>query len=473
MDIKTISSIGQLRVKDGALYMDDVNLIELTERFGSPLYVFSQKQIKKNVREILDSFQSYHERTSLHYASKAESSLATLQTVKESGGQLEVNSGGEIFKGKKAGFSGKDMVFNGVGKSIKEIESALQEDVKAINIDSEYELERIHEVAGRMHKKANVVIRIVPEISTGVIKGNETGTHESKFGITLDAIEDVIQYALKHTDTIALKGYHYHLGTQTYDVEFWGKAFRVMLGLCIEMYEKTGFQPEILDIGGGLPIAYHIEPTASQYMPPNLYGMYSSDLKTIDIAKAVTKELKPEIIKTWADEKYSDMFVDCELVLEAGRKVVGDAAVLLTRVENYKQRKMLGEDWITVDAGLNTMLEVKTYHWYFPMVCANKMDEPHMHPYKIAGPLCESGDVWYDYDAHKDLPDFRMLPDSIIPGDFIAMLETGAYGTSLMSRYNGRPLAGVIMICEDGKIVEAKKPETYDDLLIGEESLYS
>ena len=472
MNIETINSIGQFEVKDGVLYLDGVNLLEVMEQYGSPVYVISQRQIKKNVREILDSFRKYHPNTNLHYASKAEASLATLQTVKECGGLLEVNSGGELFKGKKAGYTGEQMVFNGVGKTVAELETAITENLKAINIDSEYELERIVEIAGRLKKRTNVVIRIVPEVSTGVIKGNETGTHESKFGITLDAVEDVIRYGMEHSDAVALRGYHYHIGTQTYDVDFWRQAFRVMLKMCIQMYEKTGFRPEILDIGGGLPIAYHIDPMASQYMPPNLYGMYSSDLKTECIAEAIGQEFMTDTVSAWAGEKYGSFFAECELVLEAGRKVVGDAAVLLMRIENYKRRKMLGEDWITVDAGLNTMLEVKTYHWYFPMVCANKLDEPHLKPFKIAGPLCESGDVWYDYDAHKDLPDFRLLPESTQVGDVIAMLETGAYGTSLMSRYNGRPLAGLIMICEDGRLIEAKRPETYEDLLVGEASLY-
>jgi len=192
--------------------------------------------------------------------------------------------------------------------------------------------------------------------------------------------------------------------------------------------------------------------------------MLRGTLGTQTIAKAVAEQ--PE------QEPYKRLLGNCQLVLEPGRKIVGDAFVLMMRVENQKERESLNECWIMTDGGLNTMPEVKTYHWYFPMICANKLREAHTQSVKIAGPLCESGDVW-DYDAHKDLPDYREMPESINPGDYIAMLETGAYGVSQMSRYNGRPMAGVVMIREEGgSVVVTKKSETYEDLREGETSLY-
>ncbi len=205
--------------KNGHLHFDSKDLTELADQYGTPLYVFCEKELKNNVREIQEKFRMYHANTSVHYAAKCESTIANLQIIRNAGSSLEVNSGGELFKGLHADFKGSQIVFNGVSKSEEEIEMAINNDVKSINVDSEFELKRIVGTAIKLKKKVNISIRIVPEISTGVVKGNETGTHESKFGMTLDAVEDSVQYALENSRWVCLRGYHFHIGTQTYDLE--------------------------------------------------------------------------------------------------------------------------------------------------------------------------------------------------------------------------------------------------------------
>ena len=458
-----ITDIPGMSVENGHLCMEGIDLVELAENYGNPIYVGSEKRIEENVKEVQDAFCKYHPKTTVHYASKAETSLATLEIVRAAGGSLEVNSGGELYKGLKAGFSGKDIVFNGVAKSESEIEDAIRHEVKSINADSPFELERIAKVAKECNKRANVILRIVPDVASGVAKGVETGTHECKFGTMLEDVPAMIAFAEEQKDWIALRGFHFHIGTQTYHLESFIDSFKVLLDFCLKMQKETGFVPEILDIGGGLPVPYYIEAPASQYMDANLYQMLRGVLTTEEIAKAITEELY----------RYGGFLKDCELVLEPGRKIVGDAFTMISKVENKKCRYAMNEDWIMLNAGLNVMSEVKNYHWYFPMVCANKIAEPHIRPVKIGGPLCESGDVWMDYDGHKDLPDFRMMPESIDVGDYVAMLETGAYGTSMMNRYNGRPMTGVIIIRKDGTLFTAKRPESYEDLLVGESSIFS
>ncbi len=456
-----IQDVPRLDIDCGVLTMDGVDLVSLAREYGTPLYVGSEKRIEENVNEVISSFRKYHQNTTVHYAAKAETSIATLQIVKNASGSLEVNSGGELYKGLHAGFSGSEIVFNGVAKSEKEIEMAVECGVKSINVDSLFELTRIAGIAHKLGKRANVILRIVPDVASNVAKGVETGTHECKFGTMLDEVPDMIVFALKNSDDINLKGYHFHIGTQTYNLQTFVDSFGVLLDFSKDMERKLDYRPEILDIGGGLPIPYFIDSTASQYMAPNLYLMLRGVLTTEEIAKAVVDKL----------HEYGDMYTGCELILEPGRKIVGDAFTMISRVENKKTRKQTAEDWIMLDAGLNVMSEVKTYHWYFPMVCANKISEPHIKPYKIAGPLCESGDVWMDYDTHKDLPDYRLMPESIDVGDYVAMLETGAYGTSMMNRYNGRPMAGTVIIRKDGSTFVARKPEEYSDLLVGESDL--
>ena len=460
--------IPNLKINDNFLFMDGVNLTELAEKHGTPVYIFSEKRLKNNVREILDTFQKYHKNTTLHYAAKAETTRAVLQVIRAAGSFLEVNSGGELFKGLKAGFTPEEIIFNGVGKTEKELELAIGEGIKAINVDSEFELKRIITVAKRLGKKANILLRIVPEVSTNVVKGDETGTHETKFGISMDELDEVTEYALNNTEYLCVKGFHFHIGTQTYHLESFIAAFRVLLKTCIQIFEKTGYKTEILDIGGGLPVPHYLEATARQYMPDNLYQMLCGTLTIDSIAQAVAREMKCEVVALWAGVLHQNFFEGCELILESGRKVVADAGVLMSQVLCTKRRSTLNEDWLIIDAGIHTMLEVKTYHWYFPMACANRIAEAPSKPYKIAGPLCESGDVWFDCDNHKDLPDFRMLPENMKAGDWIAIMVTGAYGTPLMSRYNGRPMAGVLLIREDGTTVTIREAESYDTLLAGE-----
>lgn len=457
--------------KNGHFYFDGKDLTELAAQYGTPLYVFSERELKNNVREILEKFRRYHANTSVHYAAKCESTIANLQIIKNAGSNLEVNSGGELFKGLHADFKGSQIVFNGVSKSEEEIEMAIINDVKSINVDSEFELKRIVETAIRLKKKANISIRIVPEVSTGVVKGNETGTHESKFGIPLDAVEDSVRYALGNAKWVCLRGYHFHIGTQTYDLKSYVDAFRVMLHMAVAIHEKTGYKSEVLNIGGGLPVPHYIDYTAKQYMPGNIYAMLKSELSIEVIAKELCAELTKENVQEWAGKKYADFFQDAELIIEPGRKVIASAAVLLSRIENEKERKQSDESWVMLDAGFNTLMEVKTYFWYYHMVCANKVNEIHSKPFKVAGPCCDSGDVYFDIDYHKSLPDYRSLPESTRPGDLIAMINVGAYGTPNMSNYNGRPKAGIVLIRENGQVITIKPAQKYGDLIHGEVKL--
>jgi diaminopimelate decarboxylase len=457
--------------KNGHFYFDGKDLTELADEYGTPLYVFSEREIKNNVAEIQEKFRRYHAKTFIHYAAKCESTIANLQVIRSTGCNLEVNSGGELFKGLYADFRGNQIVFNGVSKSEEELEMAIINDVKSINVDSQFELKRIINTAIKLKKKANISLRIVPEVSTGVVKGNETGTHESKFGITLDAAEESVRLAQENSKWVYLCGYHFHIGTQTYDLNAFVDAFRVMLKLAVSIHKKAGYKPEMLNIGGGLPVPHYIDHTAKQYMPGNIYAMLTSELPIESIAKDICAELKEEKVQEWAGKEYADFFKDVELLLEPGRKVIASAAVLVSRIENEKERKDTDERWLMLDAGFNTLMEVKTYFWYYHMVCANKMEEIHCQPFRVAGPCCDSGDVYYDIDYHRSLPDYRCLPESAQPGDLIAMINVGAYGTPNMSNYNGRPKAGVVLIRENGKIVTIKPAQKYGDLVYGEAKL--
>jgi len=447
-----INKVPHLSVKGGHLCMDGVDVCALAEQYGTPLYISSEKRLKENVKEVLTAFRCGWPKTSVHYASKAEASLATLEEVRAAGADVEVNSGGELFKALKAGFQGSQIVFNGVAKSEEEIRQAVEAGVKSINVDSAFELERIIEITDEMKKETGIIFRIVPDVASGVAAGVQTGTHECKFGIEMGEVPDLIRKA-ERARFVKPLGYHMHVGTQTFDPATFRDAIKVLLRFAEKMEEKTGLHPEIIDIGGGLPIPYFIDAPASQYMPGNLYQMLRGNVTTESIAAVIT-----DTLKSYRAAR------DAELILEPGRKIAGDAFLLVTRAENEKVRST-GDEWLLLDAGWNVLSEVKTYHWYFPMVSASRADRPHTRPMKLGGPLCESGDVWMDYETHRELPDYRMMPEETEPGDLIAILECGAYGASIMNEYNGRPTAGTVMIREDGSIFESRKRGTYEDLL--------
>jgi diaminopimelate decarboxylase len=462
---------GYLELKNDKVTLDGVDISELAAEYGTPLYVFSEKRLHANVQEILSGFRQVFPKTSLHYAAKCESTLAHLEVIREAGSDLEVNSGGELFKGLQAGFSGSQIVFNGVAKTITEIKSAISNEIKAINVDSEFELDRIISSAREVKKIANICIRFVPEVSTGVVKGNETGTHESKFGITKDALLKTINVAMAASDAVNLRGLHFHIGTQTFDLHSFVAAFKVMLATAVEIHQTTGCQMQMLNIGGGLPVPHRIELAASQYMDSNIYQMLRGTLTTAEIAKAIAMEMQPEKVREWAGIAYAEHFANVELLVESGRKVVADAAVLISKIENKKERMLLGEPWLMIDAGFNTLNELKTYFWYYHMVSLSKAGLPHDKSFKVAGPCCDSGDVHFDIDFHKNLPDYRRLPGETDVGDLVVMLNTGAYGTPTMMNYNGRPKAGILLIRSDGKIGVTRRPETYHDLIATEPNL--
>lgn len=449
-----------LSVQGSHLQMDGHDLCALADRYGTPLYVGSQERIRENIREVREAFSSCWPQVSVHYAAKAESTLAVLQTVRSEGIGVEVNSGGELSKALEAGFSGEQMIFNGCAKSEAEIALAIETGVRAICVDSASELSRIMALSERSGHSANILLRIVPEVHSGVVGGIATGTGESKFGTEMEELPQLLVSALRHP-LIHLLGWHFHIGSQTFDLQAVRRSCERVMEFAAAMKQHTGYAPQVLDIGGGLPVPYHIPQEASQYMDPALWRMLQGTLPVQDIARTVTGVLG----------RYRGELGEPELILEPGRKITADAFVLLGRVESAKHRRGSGDDWLMVDAGINTISEVKTYHWYFPMICASLAAEPHTRPFKVGGPLCESGDVWMDYDTHRDLPDYRPFPEGTGPGDLVAILVTGAYGSVMMNQYNGRPRAGVVLLTTDGRAHLARRPERVQELWALEEKL--
>jgi diaminopimelate decarboxylase len=450
-----------LEARDGRLAIDSVDATSLIERFGSPLYVFSEKRIAQNTRSLRRAIESIHPRVKLCYASKANSNMAVLAAVRSAGGDIEVNSGGELFKAQKVGFRPDQMIFNGVSKTDEEIRAAISCEIMAINIDSLYELDQVARVARAIGKRANIALRIVPEIVTRSHIGLQTGLLSSKFGLSPSEIDEAFARALDARDAINFAGVHIHIGSQTPDAEPYARSFAEMWRLVVALYRKTGHRLSHINIGGGLPVDYLPATPMAEAIGQRERTMLSARLDAGDVMRAAFDEAKI------ADEPA--MLEDLTIVLEPGRRIIGDAGLMLTRVCNIKRREETGDTWLLTDAGYSLMLSSALYKWYYHLVSVTRAAEPHLSPFKVAGPLCDSGDVFFDLDKGTRLPNYRLLPEATAVGDALALLNTGAYTLDQASQYNGRPRPAAVMVRESGEVAIVRRRETYEDLIAMDE----
>ena len=215
---------GYLDARDGHLHMDGINLVELTEHHGSPLYVYSERRIAENARTISAAFQNVHANTKVAYASKACSLLAVLDILRCEGLSLEVNSAGELHRARRAGFANRDIVLNGVAKIRDELNQAMSPAIKAINVDSVFELERIADVAVAHDLKANIALRLVPELESGTAPGIETASSATKFGMGVEDMARCLSLLDDMGDHVNLAGLHVHIGSQIIDKSSYTEA---------------------------------------------------------------------------------------------------------------------------------------------------------------------------------------------------------------------------------------------------------
>jgi diaminopimelate decarboxylase len=447
---------GYLEARGGRLFVDGVEAVRLAQEHGTPLYLFSEKRIAENTRNLRREVESVYPRVKLCYASKANSNMAVLATILGAGGDIEVNSGGELFKAIKIGFRPDQIVFNGVSKTDDEIRAAIEYRILAINIDSLYELGQVARVAREAGKRANVAIRIVPEIVTRSHIGLQTGLLSSKFGLSPSQIDEAFRLALSSSDAVNLAGVHIHVGSQTPDPHPFARAFAEMWAFFVDLYKKTGHRMSHINIGGGLPVDYLPETPMAGQIGEREREMLSADLEPA----TVLKEALAEAVK----EDDRGLLEGLTIVFEPGRRIIGDTGLLLTRVCNVKERPETGDTWLLTDAGYSLMLSINTYKWYYHLISASRAEEAHQTPYKVAGPLCDSGDVYFDIERGTRLPNYRLLPAETSVGDVLALLNTGAYALDQASQYNGRPRPAVVMVKESGDVLIARRAETYEDL---------
>lgn len=447
---------GYLETRAGHLTVDGADAVLLAQQHGTPLYVFSEKRIAGNVRNLRAAVEAVHPRAKICYASKANSNMAVLDAVRRAGGDIEVNSGGELFKAKTIGFGPDQIVFNGVSKTDEEIRDAIEYGILAINIDSLYELDQVARVARSIQKRANVAIRIVPEIITRSHIGLQTGLLSSKFGLSPSQIEEAFKRALEAKDSINLAGVHIHVGSQTPDAHPFARAFAEMWTFLVDLYKKTGHRLSHVNIGGGLPVNYLSDNPMAADIEERERQMLRAELDPRTVLEAAFTEARVE--------HETGLLEGVTIVFEPGRRIVGDTGLVLTRVCNVKQRPETGDTWLLTDAGYSLVLSQAMYKWYYHLISASRASDEHGTPYKVAGPLCDSGDVYFDIEQGTRLPNYRLLPEGTGAGELLALLNTGAYALDQASQYNGRPIPSAVMVKESGEVRVIRRRESYEDL---------
>jgi diaminopimelate decarboxylase len=458
---------GYLEVRDGHLNIDGVDALELVKEYDSPLFVFSEGRIRNNIARLQHAASVVDRPIKFCYASKANSNMAILKAVLESGIDVEVNSGGELFKALRVGFRPDQIIFNGTSKSDDELDDAVRAGIYAINIDSIYEIELVEKSVERLRARgedvapARITLRLVPEIGTRSHLGLQTALLTSKFGISSSEVLAAFRRGLQRPDLVRVCGIHIHVGSQTPDVEPFAEAFKSMWEHLVTIHNETGHTLEHINLGGGIPVNYLRDRSQADDLPEHEREMLGAELEP---AAMLTEALR--VARESARAAKAEQLLDqVTILLEPGRSIIADAGLVLTTVRNIKTRPETGDVWLLTDAGYNIMLSMNNYKWYYHLISASRADAPYEREYKVAGPLCDSGDVYFDIEREGRLPDYRKLPEDVLPGEVLALLNCGAYSLAQMFHYNGRPLPAAILIGRDGQPQLIRRRDTYEDLI--------
>ena len=450
------------------LFISGADATALVYKFGSPLFVFSVGRICANIARLQAAAKEVDRPIKFCYASKANSNMAVLKVVRDAGIDIEVNSGGELYKALRVGFKPNQIIFNGTSKTNEELDEAVRAGIYSINVDSIYEIELVEDAVRRARSELNsglpparIALRLVPEIGTRSHLGLQTALLTSKFGISSSEVLDAFRRGLQNPELIHVCGIHIHVGSQTPDVEPFAEAFKSMWNHLMTIHRETGHTLEHINLGGGIPVNYLRDRSQADQLPEHERDMLGADLEP----SAVLKEALRVARESARDTEAEHLLDRVTILLEPGRSIIADAGVVLTTVRNIKRRPETGDIWLLTDAGYNLLLSMNNYKWYYHLISASRACEPLDAQYKVAGPLCDSGDVYFDIERQGRLPDYRLLPRDVKPGELLALLNAGAYSLSQMFPYNGRPLPAAVIVREGGRADLIRKRDTYDDLL--------
>jgi diaminopimelate decarboxylase len=410
--------------ENGVLKIENVALATIAERFGTPCYVYSRAALEASFAEFTTELEGLD--ALVCYAVKANGNLGVLNVFARLGAGFDIVSGGELQRVITAGGDPRKIVFSGVGKTAAEIEQALAAGILCFNVESAPELERVNEVAARLGRRAPVSLRVNPDVDAKTHPYISTGLKENKFGVAFDEARALYRRAAA-LPGLEIKGIDCHIGSQLLDPAPFAEALERVLTL-VDALAADGIQLSHIDLGGGLGIRYKDEtpPSVAAYLRPLLAKLAGRGLKVL---------------------------------LEPGRRLVGEAGALLTRVEYLKPGE--AKNFAIVDAAMNDLARPALYEAWHDIVPLRERSDVAARQWDVVGPVCESGDF---------LGRGREL--AVQAGDLLALLSAGAYGMSMSSNYNSRPRAAEVIV-DGSELHLVRRRETIADLYAGESVLES
>ena len=404
--------------------VEDVELSEIAESFGTPCYVYSQAKLESGWNAYATAFSNLG--GSIYYSVKANSNIAILALMAKLGAGFDIVSGGELHRVLTAGGDANKIVFSGVGKSEWEITNALEEGVFCINVESEGELHRVQRVAEQLGKRASISIRVNPDIDAKTHPHIATGLQEAKFGVPIEQALRLYRKAVQ-MGNIDVSGVAVHIGSQVLSLEPFKEALERVLDL-VESLQSDGISVRQIDLGGGLGVRYRDEspPTPEQY-----------------------SESIAEVLR--------DRGVDISVSVEPGRSITAKVGMLLCKVEYIKQSST--KNFAIVDAAMNDLIRPALYDAWMEITAVQDSDEPE-RIYDVVGPVCETGDF---------LGKSRKL--RIGAGDLLVVRDAGAYGAAMMSNYNSRLRPAEVLV--SGNQIHLIRERDLMEDLIGKEEIPS
>ncbi len=406
--------------RKGTLHCEGVSVLKIAEQVGTPFYLYSHKTLTEHYLKLEQAFQSA--RPLICFSVKANSSLAVLRALVKKGSGLDVVSGGELYRAKKAGCPASRIVYAGVGKTDSEITEAIQFGILLFNVESIPELERINTIAQRLSKRTRVSIRINPGVDPHTHDHIATGKAESKFGIDLQTARRIFRNAA-HYSSVSLCGIHVHIGSQIVQGEPFVQAFEKVL-LFVDHLEAEGVKIQFLNLGGGLGIIYS------------------------DERPQTASEFASKILPLFRSRSF-------RLIFEPGRFIAGNSGIFVTKVLFVKETP--AKNFAIVDGGMNDLIRPALYGSFHDLWPVMKKNQSQKFSYDVVGPICESGDF-----LAKNRKISKLKTD-----DLLALASAGAYGFTMSSNYNARPRVPEVLV-RGRKFSVIREREKRTDLIRGE-----
>lgn len=411
--------MNEFSYRDGRLHAEDVPVAELAAAYGTPLYVYSRSHLQAQFRALKQVMAPVN--PLICFAVKSNTNAAVIQTFAAEGAGADVVSAGELYRARRAGIPANRIVFAGVGKTEAEIEIALREGILYFTVESEPELERISAVGRRIGITGRIAIRVNPDVDPKTHKYTSTGKKENKFGVDLERAMAAYELAAR-LPNLEITSLHMHLGSPIMTKDPYEEALHKVKPLCAELKKRFPSFSHI-DIGGGLGIVYR--PTDKDF-----------DLKAF--AAAVLPPLQE---------------MGLSVSMEPGRFMVGNAGILVTRVEYIKENPF--KKFVVIDAAMNDLIRPALYEAYHEIKPVVETSETVFGD--LVGPVCESGDF---LAANRDLP-------AVQQGDLLSVMSAGAYGYVMSSTYNSRGRAAEVMV-QGSRHQLVRARETIEDVVRGE-----